>query len=336
MAAPRKRTARKTTTSRSRAPAKSGRSSASFLAMGMIAGLAVAILFYAIFIRQDANLSKGSGTQYAHTPNQPHLLNPLPPRPQEDSVPADRVAQTQSRTPAATVEAESQTRPPVSIAESTAREQAPSTQRPASQTQPQAPTSPDPVTAPKPSESRVTKAPTPSPSTPAKTTPAVKQPQPRITEDPIANLIAQNERAAKTPTPTRQATPAANKDDADHVGALLKTIPSADSTKDTTSPKPATAAPVPSATEKTIALNPVPTPQRPFYLQAGPYKTENEADAMRAQLLLLGHSHASVHKALVNNQTVYRVRIGPYTSTKALNDTQKALEAAKLKLSPVH
>ncbi|MDO5666813.1 MAG: SPOR domain-containing protein [Alcaligenaceae bacterium] len=334
MAAPRKRTARKTTTSRSRAPVKSGRSSASVLAMGMIAGLAVAILFYAIFIRQDANLSKGSGSQYAHTPNQPHLLNPLPPRPRDDSASAGEVAQSQPTSPR-TIESVQQTPPPVSIAESTARDST----KPATQAQAPAPT----TTAPKASEPSVTKtpAPTPSPSTAAKApTPAPKQPQPRITEDAIGNLIAQNERAAKSPAPasTPKTTPTpAPKDNADHVGALIKTMPSGSSTDTATSTttKSATINPAPTP-EKTIALNPIPTEQRPFYLQTGPYKAETEADAMRAQLLLLGHSNASVHKALVNNQTIYRVRIGPYTSDKSLKDTQKTLEAAKLKLSPVH
>ena len=52
MAAPRKRTAKKTTASRRRSSSKSGRGSTSFVAMGMIAGLAIAILFYTIFIRE--------------------------------------------------------------------------------------------------------------------------------------------------------------------------------------------------------------------------------------------------------------------------------------------
>lgn len=313
MATPRKRTARKTTTSRRRATAKSGRSNTSFLAMGMIAGLAVAILFYTIFIRQDANLSKSSGSQYAHTPNQPHLLNPLPPRPREALVPADKTTQSPA---SRSLEPVPQTKPPISIAESTAGDR---TSPAANATAPQTTTSGP--------------APAIAPSTPSK--PASEPKQPPITEDPIGNLIAQNERTQKSPTPTRQVTPSATKDDADHVGALIKTMPSDNSTTTTiTTTKSATV--VAAVPEKTIALSPAPTQQQPFYLQTGPYKSENEADAIRAELLLLGHSNATVHKALVNNQTVYRVRIGPYTSSNTLNKTQKALEATKLKLSPVH
>lgn len=325
MAAPRKRTTRsRTTTSRGRTTAKSGRNTTSFLAMGVITGLAIAILFYAIFIRQDANLSKGSGTQYAHTPNQPHLLNPLPPKPTPEPAPA---SSSVTRT------TEPQQQAPISVAESTAR----------TQITPSVPST-TPTTQAKTPEPRITKTPAPTASSPvAPSTPASKQPKSSISEDPIGSLIARNEQRAaptknNTPTTTRQTAPSATKDNADHVGALIKTIPSSNSTTTTTTTttnvnKTAT---IPVTPEKTIALSPVPTPQTPFYLQTGSYKTENEADAMRAQLLLLGHSNASVHKALVNNQTVYRVRIGPYTSSAKLNEVQKNLETAKLKLNPVH
>lgn len=318
MAAPRKRTARKTTTSRSRTPAKSGRSSASFVAMGIIAGLAIAILFYTILIRQDANLAKDSGSQYVHTPNQPHLLNPLPPRPSDDSssppVAPPKVVETRP------------IEPQPSIAESTAQigTQTPTTQAPTT-----AATPPPPQEAPKPSttppkatEPRVTQ------QTPSTTTAPAKQPTPKITEDAIGNLIAQNEKAAQN-QPRPQST--SKQDNPDHVGALLKTMPAASVDTKVKNTSNTAKAPV----EKKLTLSSVPSLQKPFYLQAGPYKAETEADAMRAQLLLLGHSTATVHKSLVNNQTVYRVRTGPYTTSAELNKAQKSMGDSKLKLSPI-
>ena len=37
-----------------------------------------------------------------------------------------------------------------------------------------------------------------------------------------------------------------------------------------------------------------------------------------------------------HNQTVYRVRVGPYTSSTEFEKAQKSLETAKLKLIPIH
>ncbi|CAM5182988.1 SPOR domain-containing protein [Oligella ureolytica] len=322
MAAPRKRTARKTTSTRSRAPAKSGRSSSSFIAMGIIAGLAIAILFYTVFIRQDANLSKDNQPRYAHTPNQTDVLNPLPPRPRHETTTAPSVSQNQSASVPSVSEARSE--PPLSIAESMAQGNAP-----------QSATIP---TKPAEKPKATTQAKTPSSQTaPTKAT----APKPAITEDAIGNLITQNQTPVK-PTANVGTAP---KDTADHVGALIKTMPSAAPNDTPTANKTnnTTTAIITkqnnalnAVPEKTIALSPAPSKEKPFYLQAGPYKNENDADSMRAQLLLLGHSTASTHKALVNNQTVYRVRVGPYTSSTEFEKAQKSLETAKLKLIPIH
>lgn len=319
MAAPRKRTTKRTTTSRRRTPAKSGRSSSSFVAMGIIAGLAIAILFYSIFIRQDANLSKGTTPQYAHTPNQTDVLNPLPPRPRQEPAPA--VSQSQ---PPAPDPSDTRVNTPLSIAESTAKqnESQPATASTGATTQTKSPSA----------------KPTPAP---AKQTP----PTPSMSEDAIGNLIAQNQTPALNQAKPSQSKDAVTpKDTADHVGALIHTMPSAtvsdnaDGTKRVTKEKIITkqSSTLNTVPEKAIALHPVPTKEKPFYLQTTFYKTEDEADAMRAQLLLLGHGTANVHKALVNNQTMYRVRIGPYTSRTELEKAQKNVEAAKLKLSPIH
>lgn len=328
MAAPRKRTTKRTTATRSRTPAKSGRSSTSFVAMGILAGLAIAILFYAILIRQDANLAKGTVPQYAHTPNQTDVLTPLPPRPREEAAPARSPAQSQA--PAQSV-VEAPAKPQQSIAEETAQLSPRQATTPPAKTpeQPKAPVA----------------AATKAPST---QTAPTKKPAPSMTEDAIGNLIIQNEKSAQrqTPKPTPQAKApvapspsSAAKDDADHLGALIKTIPPV-----AASPSVSKAANISTkqnsainaVPEKTIALKPVPTKETPFYLQSASYKSADEADTMRAQLLLLGYSTAYTHKGLVNNQTVYRVRVGPYTSSAELEKAKKNLTAAKLKLSPVH
>lgn len=359
MAAPRKRTARKTTSSRSRAPVNSGRSSSSFIAMGMIAGLAVAILFYAIFIRQDASLSKGTTANYAHTPNQPHLLNPLPPKPSETQSTKAAISPAETQTGIAEAGASSDSKPsPAPVLEPKPSTEPRMTKAP---TKPAAEQTPSSVITTKPLAEQAPATPAPGKAAPERSTAATttpkatskvagetKQPQPRITEDPIGSLIAQNERPQKVaPAGAPKTAPAKAKEEADHLGALLKTIPTERSTSNITAGSPATTAanttakaatnakPTASPPESKLSLSPAPTEQRPFYLQTAPYQSENDADAVRAQLLLLGHSSAAVHKALVNNKTVYRVRIGPYTTSNALNQTRKSLEAAKLKLHPV-
>lgn len=275
MAAPRKRTAKKTTASRRRSSSKSGRGSTSFVAMGMIAGLAIAILFYTIFIREDAKLTTNNAPRYTHTPNQSNVLNPLPPK----------------------QKAEIQTQTQPSITESQTKQ-----------------------------EKDVKSAVIPKQATPPK---VISKPseKPKVSEDAIGKLLAE-----KPSTKT--------KDDADHVGALIKTIPSSNTDSDDDKIKGIITKQNNNVNavvaDKAIALNPAPSKERPFYLQAGPYKNENEADTMRAQLLLLGYNTANVHKALVNNKTVYGVRVGPYNSSTEFEKAQKNLEAAKLKLNPIH
>lgn len=317
MAAPRKRTARKTTSTRRQTPAKSGRNSTSFIAIGILAGLAIAILFYSMVIRQDANLNKGSSPQYAHTPSQTEVLTPLPPRPRDE---ATTSASTETERPAAAPQSTETRR---SIAEATADRPAPA----ATERTP---------------EASVAKRPS-TPSTTTTTTAPTAPAQSPKTEDPIAQLIARTEAQSKAEaakpaqtTPPRQAT----KQSEDHVGALISTLPATQATKSasntTNTIRTEGQKNIDVVPNKAIALAPTPSKDRPFYLQAGPFNNEQEADAMRAQLLLLGHSNPSIHKALVNNKTVYRVRIGPYTSSEALTTAQKSVQDAKLNLKAVH
>lgn len=288
MAAPSKRTAKKTTASRRRSSSKSGRGSTSFVAMGMIAGLAIAILFYTIFIREDAKLTTNNAPRYTHTPNQSNVLNPLPPK----------------------QKAEIQTQTQPSITESQTKQ-----------------------------EKDVKSAVIPKQATPPK---VISKPseKPNLGEDTIGKLIAEKEKKSKASNKDAQKPNTKTKDDADHVGALIKTIPSSNTDSDDDKIKGIITKQNNNVNavvaDKAIALNPAPSKERPFYLQAGPYKNENEADTMRAQLLLLGYNTANVHKALVNNKTVYGVRVGPYNSSTEFEKAQKNLEAAKLKLNPIH
>ncbi|MGE5665351.1 MAG: SPOR domain-containing protein, partial [Betaproteobacteria bacterium] len=61
-----------------------------------------------------------------------------------------------------------------------------------------------------------------------------------------------------------------------------------------------------------------------FLLQAGAFKTAEDADAMRARLALLGLD-AKVFPREEGGTTLYRVRLGPYGSLEEINRVRKAL-----------
>lgn len=61
-----------------------------------------------------------------------------------------------------------------------------------------------------------------------------------------------------------------------------------------------------------------------FLLQAGSFRTLDDAEGMRARLALLGYE-ARVISADVNGQTVYRVRLGPFPKVDDVNQAKSRL-----------
>jgi cell division protein FtsN len=85
--------------------------------------------------------------------------------------------------------------------------------------------------------------------------------------------------------------------------------------------RPAQQQPVQPVTQTTS----VHSTQGQFYLQAGSFKGEPEADNLKARLALLG-IEADVQTAAVPNQGVmHRVRIGPYSSAEDANHARAQL-----------
>jgi cell division protein FtsN len=63
-----------------------------------------------------------------------------------------------------------------------------------------------------------------------------------------------------------------------------------------------------------------------YYLQAGAYQTEDDADNQKAKLALLG-LEAQVRTATLKDKgTIYRVRLGPFASQEEVNDTKTTLQ----------
>lgn len=78
---------------------------------------------------------------------------------------------------------------------------------------------------------------------------------------------------------------------------------------------PADAAPAPA---------PPATPSERFVLQAGAFRSNADAESLRARIALSGLM-ARVEPARIGEDTVYRVRLGPYTSASELESAKQQL-----------
>ncbi len=64
-----------------------------------------------------------------------------------------------------------------------------------------------------------------------------------------------------------------------------------------------------------------------YYLQAGSFRNEADADRVRAKLALTG-VESKVQKVTVDTETWHRVRMGPYSDLDALNRVRTRLKQA--------
>lgn len=64
-----------------------------------------------------------------------------------------------------------------------------------------------------------------------------------------------------------------------------------------------------------------------FFLQAGSFRRKDDADSLRAQIILLGQS-VQVESGTVREETWHRVLVGPYATREQLGQAQKSLAAS--------
>ena len=83
---------------------------------------------------------------------------------------------------------------------------------------------------------------------------------------------------------------------------------------------------------KAAASPPLPTGDA--VLQAGSFKQATEAEKMVAQLALHGVD-AKIQRASVDDETWYRVRIGPIATVEELREVQSKLREAEITATPV-
>lgn len=72
-----------------------------------------------------------------------------------------------------------------------------------------------------------------------------------------------------------------------------------------------------------------------YALQVGAFRTESEADRMRAELALIG-VEAKIQKATIDDKdTWYRVRLGPFKDAAEFEKARARLDENKIKSVPV-
>lgn len=67
-----------------------------------------------------------------------------------------------------------------------------------------------------------------------------------------------------------------------------------------------------------------PTPKGIYYLQAGSFRNLDDANGMRARVILLG-TEASIQSVTIDRDTWHRVRVGPYKNLARLREVRKRL-----------
>jgi cell division protein FtsN len=110
----------------------------------------------------------------------------------------------------------------------------------------------------------------------------------------------------------------------DQLGELIATLPATPKTAPPLPPPPAPKAPVASA----AAVAP-PGDNKTYFLQVGAFSVLEDAESMRAQMILLGLP-VQIQRAEVNGLQVNRVRVGPYERLDDMNKARARLAQEKI------
>ena len=155
--------------------------------------------------------------------------------------------------------------------------------------------------------------------TPAATTAAAKPKYDFYTLLPESEVIVPPETPAEKPAVALTPEELAKADAARALAALSGQTPA---------PLPASAPP---ALPGTVSPTPPPSVTKApistqFFLQAGSFRKQADADKVRAQIIMLGQA-VQVESGKVREETWYRVLVGPFASREQLAQAQKSLAA---------
>ncbi len=117
-----------------------------------------------------------------------------------------------------------------------------------------------------------------------------------------------------------------SKQGGDALGSLIATLTPAPSTTQ----RPTQAAATDAASTSTRTETPsTPKTSGPYYLQVGSFRVLEDAEALRAKIILMGMS-AEIQRAEVNGLQVNRVRVGPFARIDDMNQTRIRLGQEKI------
>lgn len=133
----------------------------------------------------------------------------------------------------------------------------------------------------------------------------------------------------QTPDPNQGLVPStgAERGSNDTLGELIATLP-----VDPSEGKPALPAPPPvkvAPPKPTATPAVIPTTGTNYYLQVGAFRVLEDAESLRARMLLLGLP-VQIQRAEVNGVQVNRVRIGPYAKLDDMNAAREKLASEKI------
>lgn len=187
----------------------------------------------------------------------------------------------------------------------------------------------------------VLKAPMPFMDKASRSPDAPGAPDPRNAPDPNAALSGRDVGAVTAPSapdqPTGQAglsgkgqgATEASRQGGDTLGSLIATLtpapnapPRASQTTPSTTSPPANTSAAGNATTQ-------PKASGPYYLQVGSFRVLEDAEALRAKIILMGMP-AEIQRAEVNGLQVNRVRVGPFIKIDDMNQTRTRLGQEKI------
>lgn len=204
----------------------------------------------------------------------------------------------------------------------------------------------------------VTKAPVPFVDRASRQGDTGKLPDPRQAPDPNAGLYGRDGAAGAPPSGPTATAPAplpgagapAKGDDTpaklDDLGALIATLPTSTRAPAAAPSAPAAAAPGSAPTPISKAAPAAPAAAKPapaatasaatgtYYLQAGAFRGENDAESLKARIILLGLPVA-VQKAELNGKPINRVRVGPFARLDDMNRARGRLGENKIETAVV-
>jgi len=202
----------------------------------------------------------------------------------------------------------------------------------------------------------VTKAPMPFVDRASRGASDSKPPDPRTAPDPNQGLYGRDGPAGTAPTgPTATApTPLPGKPDTpragpiDDLGALIATLPSQQQREQAAPAAPGTGSGLSGgeAQADKPAAKPSPKPAAvasaapaaqssgTYFLQAGAYRKAEDADALKARILMMGLP-VNVQRAEVNGVALNRVRVGPFAKLDEMNRARSRLGENKIESAVV-